>query len=352
MTYILSGILILANFISSILKGKGKVLFYFLVAFMWVLFWGNYDNADYSNYKNLYQYVENSGTGYVTSQIGFVLMMKFAAKLGLEYYQFLMVISFVGLYLITQTVNKYASKPQLVYLLYFIHPFLLDVVQVKQFLAMSIIIFCYKYLEGDGIRNNTKYILGVLIAYSIHPISILFLPLLFVKKIKINGIYLLVYLVLIIAIPLAYTNVFLTIGSIFVDVKRIEIYFLNRARFGFFIQFFVQGAIFLFIYYSKCILKRRKESDTMVDLIYRSNLYLIILFPLYIINGTFERGFRMIMILNYIVFSKLYSTSNKNEKVMLLISILVFVVALFLYYNLIPYRDTVFFPIFENNLLF
>ena len=351
MTYIVSGILVFANFISTLLKGRGKLFFYMLLILMWVLFWGSYDNADYLNYKTLYDYVSSTGMGYPTSQFGFVIMMKLVSSLGLEYHHFLMILSFVGMYLITNTVKKYTNKPQLVYLLYFIHPFLLDVVQVKHFFAMSIIIYCFRYLEQDGTKNNIKYILGILIAFSIHSISIIFLPLLFIKKMKISRLYLIVIMVLTIGVPLAYTNVFQIIASKFVPFQRIAIYFDNRAKYGFLVQCFIQSIIFLMVYYSKLILEKRKESNKYVELIYRINLYLIMLFPLYIINGTFERAFRIIMIPNYIVFSKLYSSSKKSEKVVILVGIFMFVIALFFRYTFI-YRDTVFYPIFEKNLLF
>ena len=156
MTYLVSGILLFINFIASILKGRGKIFSCMLLFFMWVLFWGNFDNADYLNYKNLYDYVSYSGTGYSTSQIGLVLIMKLASRIGFEYHHFLMLLSLVGIYLISHTVNRYTDKPQFVFLLYCVYPFLLDIVQVKHFLAMSIIVYSFKYLEHEGTSNNIK----------------------------------------------------------------------------------------------------------------------------------------------------------------------------------------------------
>jgi len=352
MTYIISGFLIITNFISALLKGKGSILKILLLTFMWVLFWGSNDNADYLNYKQLYDYISYTGAGFSTSQFGFVQIMKFATKLGLQYHHFLMIISLIGIYMITETVKKYTDKPHLVYTLYFIHPFLLDIVQVKHFLAMAIIVYCFRYLEQDGNKNNIKFIAGILIATSIHLISIIFLPLLFIKKMSIRKLVLLVASILIVGIPIAYSDVLQFIALNILGIQRIETYFLNRARFGFFIQFFIQGTIFLMVLLSRKILTKRRECNKFIDLIYRTNLYLIVLFPLYIINGTFERGFRMIMILNYILISKLFSTSKKREKIVILVFIFIFAFSLFMYYTFIPYKGTVFFPIFENNLIF
>ncbi|TYC82198.1 EpsG family protein [Acetobacterium wieringae] len=352
MSYIISGMLICGNYISTLIKGRGKLFSYLLIFFMWVLFWNGFGYADYLNYKNLYDYVSYTGTGYSTSQIGFVMMMKFMSSLGLEYYHFLMLLSFFGMFLIIQTVEKYTDKPQIVYLLYFVYPFLLDVVQVKHFFAMAIVIYCFRYLEQDGKRNIIKYIIGILLAFSVHSIAIIFLPLVFIKKMQLNKLYVVVILALLIGVPLAYTEVFQNIATIFVPFQRIEDYFINRAKFGFFIQFLIQGIIILMIRYSRTILERRGEGYGFVELIYKINLYLIMLFPLYIINGTFERGFRMIAILNYIVFSKLFSTSKKKEKVEILVILSIFAFSMFAYYIFIPYQNTVFFPIFENNLFF
>jgi len=352
MTYVISGLLIIANFISSLLKGKGKLLSRMLLVFMWILFWGSYNNADYLNYRTFYDYVSNYGAGFSTSDVGFVMLARFAAKFGLEYHHFLMILSFVGIYLITETAKKYSTKPQLVYMLYFIHPYLLDVVQIRNFFAMAIIIYCFRYIEQEGIGNNIKFVVGVLIAFSIHAISILFLPIVLLKKLEVRRLALVVFIVLLIGIPLAYSNFFQIVASKIVGVQRVENYFINRARFGFLIQFFIQFFIFLMIHYSKVVIEKRNGANKFVDLVYKTNLYLITLFPLYIINGTFERGFRMIMILNYIVFSKLYMTSNIREKGIILGVIFVFAFLLFSHYIFMPYRDTVLFPIFQNNLLF
>lgn len=352
MTYLVSTILLLINFILTILKGRGKFFTAILLVFMWVLFWGNNENPDYLNYKTLYDMVSYSGVGYSTSQIGFVLIMKFALLLGFEYHHFLMLISFVGMYLIYDTVKRYSNKPQLVFLLYFIHPFLLDVVQIKHFLAMSIVVYSFRYLEQEGISHSIRYVIGVFVAFSIHAISIVFLPIIFIKKVKINKLYKMVILVLLIGIPLVYTNFFQLVSSWFVDIQRVEHYFLDKPRFGFFIQFFIQGFIFLLVFYSKNVLERHQESNKFMDLIYRANLYLLILFPLYMINGNFERGFRMIMILNYIILSNFYSISKKKERLSILVLILTFVFLLFMYYIFMHNKDTVFFKIFENNMLF
>lgn len=351
MTYLISGILLFLNSISSLLKYKGSILKALLLVMMWILFWGNYYNADYFNYELLYNYISNTGEGFETTQLGFSLIMKITSGIGLEYYQFLMAISLLGLYLIASTVKRYTSKPQLVYVLYFIYPFLLDIVQVRHFIAMSIIVFSFRYLVEDRRLNNLRFVLGTLIACSIHYISIIFLPLLLIKRMKTKRLYTLIFIILVVGIPLAYSNIFLILASYIAPIQKLEEYFLNRARYGFVIQYFIQGGILFLVYYSRRFLEKRKGSNAFVDLIYKTNIYLLILFPLYIINGTFERGFRMIMIPNFILFSLVFIKIKRNEKIMILFFLLLFVIALFVFYIFSSYKYTVFFPIFENNLI-
>jgi len=327
------------------------LLLVLLLVMMWLLFWGNFSNADYLNYLRRYEYILQTGKFPGSGEFGYNLIMKIASGFRFEYYQFLMFVSFLGLFLITSAVKRYTCKPQLVYALYFIYPFLLDIVQVRHFLAMSIIIFCFRYLEKDGIRNDIKFIFGILVAFSIQYISIIFLPLVIIKRLKIKQLYTIIFIFLVVGIPLAYTNIFQIIASYLVPFQHVEHYFLNRARFGFVIAFSIQSIVFIMVYCSKKFLEKYESKNKLISMIYKTNIYLFILFPLYIINGTFGRAFRMIMIPNYVLFSMVFSKINRKEKVPFLTILLIFVVASFMWYIFIPSRYTVFFPIFEKNLL-
>jgi len=351
MTYLISGFLISINAFSSLFGNKSRVIKLLLLIMMWILFWGNFQSADYSNYLMRYNYIMQTGNIITSNQIGFWLLMKIATIFGLEYNQFLMLLSILALLLIVSTVEKFTTKPQLVYILYFIYPFLLDIVQVRHFLAMAIVVFSLRYLSNDGIQNSIKFIIGILIAYSIHYISIIFIPLILLKNIKIKKLYLIIFIFLIIGIPLAYTNLYQIIASYFVPLKIVELYFSDRVKIGFLLQFFIQTVIFVMVHLSKRFLEKNESTNQFINTIYKTNLYLFLLFPLYIINGTFERAYRMIFIPNCIIFSIAFTKTKKNTKVLFLMVLLVFVFILFIYYIYIPSRCTVFFPVFENNLL-
>lgn len=351
MTYIISAILIVSNYFTSMFKNRSNLIRTLLLAVMWVLFWGNYDNVDYNNYQLHYNHVIETGSGFSSSQVGYTAIMRVAVLLHFDYNQFLIIVSTLGLLLITSTVRRYTTKPGVVYALYFIHPFLLDIVQTKHFLAMAIIVYCFRYLERDGKMNVVKYVIGILLASTIHSIAIIYLPIIFIRNLKIKTYYQVIFFYLIVVIPLTYTNILSIIAYKFFPTQGLDSYFSNRANFGFFIQYFVQGSILLMLLVAKRYLEKCDGENKFVTLVYKINIYMMILFPLYIINGNFERPFRMMMIPNYIVFSKLFMKIKRKERAQIMAFMLFVVISMFLFYVFISTRDKVFYPIFEKNLV-
>lgn len=352
MIYLSSLILIYINIFTTFLKGRGDIWRKITLFFMWLLFWGNITNADYDNYIRLYNHVANYGEGFSTSDIGLVYLMRIGNILNLNYNIFLLVVSFLGLLLITKTIYKYSLKPQYVISLYFVYPFLLDVVQVSHFLAMSLVIYGIGILVNTEKNNSLIFIFIILLASSLHIISIIFLPVLMFYRSSVHKLYRYITIILMLSIPIAYTSLPYRVISMFFSTIRVEQYFNNRPNFGFLIQFLIQGLILLFIWYARKITNQNKIYSTFADVVFKVNVYLLLLYPLYMINGTFERGFRMVIILNQMVLTNaIYHLKNIRLKIIMTSILFMFNFLLFLYYIYFPFQETVFFPIFENNLL-
>lgn len=352
MTYLISGILIITNYFSSIFKNKKYLLGSMLIVFMWLLFWGSYQNADYSNYVLHYNQVILTGNDFSSGQFGFTVLMKIAIFFKMEYYQFLIILSTLGLVMITTTINKYTDKPEFVYVLYFFYPFLLDIVQIKHFMAMCFVVFALRYLIKDRFVDIVKFIVLIFIATSIHYIALIFLPLVIVNHIRIKHLYRLMFFYLLLFVPLAYTSFFRNIANSVFSSQGLDTFFTNRARWGFLLQFAIQFTILLMILFSKKFLEKSSGENLFATMVYKANVYMLVLFPLYIINGSFERAFRMLLIPNYIVFSMLFMKIQRNERVRFLVAMLCIIIAMFLFYIFRSVRDTVVFPVFENNLVF
>lgn len=333
--------------ISSFFRNSGLFVF-LLIPVMWTMFGANYSNADYANYLATYE-LQEQGVIFDTSQIGFISLMSVSSTLGLSYNGFLTIVSFIGILLIYSTITKYTDKPNFVFALYFIHPFFLDIVQVKHFLAMSIIVFSIRFLLEYKLASTYKYMAGVLVASSIHFIALFFLPLVFIKKINTRILTLLIIILSIIIFSLDKFNIIKDFTIKIAGETRIESYFDNRANLGFFVQFFIQLCTLAIVFYSIKILRKKNKSSNFTELILMINVYLLILFPFYVINGTFERAFRISLILDYILFSLTFNILSITLKPYYMSMLVMLVSLLFIWHVYYNYSEEVFYSIFENN---
>ena len=79
MIHLVAIILCFLNFLISHLKKNYRFIAFALLIFMWVLFWGNTMNPDYSNYVRLYKDIQSGllifGDG-IRMEFGFKFLMK------------------------------------------------------------------------------------------------------------------------------------------------------------------------------------------------------------------------------------------------------------------------------------
>lgn len=151
------------------LKNKKVHLIWFIVLLfiIWTLFAFNTENADYASYANWYRITSISGLQN-RFEIGFSLSMLIATKMGFTFTQFLMVFSAIGLCLIGCFIIENCDFPCAALLLYFIYPFFYDVVQIRNFMAMAIVLFGTKFLKEFNRKNVILFTGTVLLAMSFH----------------------------------------------------------------------------------------------------------------------------------------------------------------------------------------
>lgn len=350
MSYIIAFSALFFTLVSSFFRNSGLFAL-LLIPIILILFGANYSNPDYENYLAAYE-LQKQEIVFETSQIGFIILMKLSSWLGLTYTGFLISVSIIGIFLIYKIVIKYTTKPNFVFALYFIHPFFLDIVQVKHFLAMSIVVFSTQFLIENKLTYKYKYISGILIASSIHYISLFFIPLAFIKEISIKVLFLIMAALSLTVLVLDNLGLIQTIAIKIAGESRTEHYFENRANLGFFVQYFIQTAMLVTVFFSVRSLRINNKSNKFIEIILIINIYLLILFPFYMINGTFERAFRMILILNYILFSLTLTSLSIKPKIFYSSFLIVIVGLLFYWHVYHNYSEEVFFSIFENNHVF
>lgn len=333
------------NFINiafTLINKKLNFIVFFMLLFMWLLFSGNIENADYANYLLRYEYIQQTGQGFLGNELGFTLLMKIAAYFSLSYNQFLMIVSAIALSLIYSSIKLYTKHTQYVLSLYFIYPFLLDIVQVRHFLAMSIIVYAIRFVER---KSYLKYIISIILAFNIQFSAILYLPFIFFEKMKIKKIWFISLSVIIIGIFLVNTSFIVSLISLVVPIEKISLYFNNRAGIGFLVQWIIPilFLIPLYIIYTNIHLR-------IVEIVYKLNIYLLMLFPLTMINGTSARVFRMAIILNLIIYAIGFFQIKSNYTKYTLFFYVLFL-AIGMYFLEIYPLPGVLDPIFHKNII-
>lgn len=339
------------------------------MAFAWVLYWGNFENPDYYNYLRIYDTSGNSNlffTG-LDFQIGFIALVKLANQLGLSYGIFLSILVTVSFLLIHSTVRTFSTNYNYVYILYFIFPFFFDVVQVKNFLAMSIFVFSIKYLVYSKPYGKIIYISLILLAGSIHYSALLYLPFLLINTKNKNQLpkYIAIFAVLTSIVILLNGKQVPFISDSFIqllDSEKVENWLDKRTNFGFILFWFLQVSSFWLVKYSKNIYlsnkiyangndKRKDKYYLFINLVYWVNIVAFIFFPLYLFASTFTRLMRNIVLLNYIVFSITNSTIRKpNQKIQYGLGVFLYIFIFFII-MLFPEFEEVILPIMQNNFI-
>lgn len=114
-------------------------------------------------------YMYNSA--YVKEQLpsGYLLLSHFANSISLDYTQFRICVGVTGLLLTAYFILHYSNSPNFIFSIYLIFPFLLDVIQLRFFLAISIALIGISILlDSQKVSSVLVFIIVILIASTIH----------------------------------------------------------------------------------------------------------------------------------------------------------------------------------------
>lgn len=344
-------------FFAGLIKRNSKIAVILLFALLWVLFGWNTDNADYTNYVRGYSWAH--GAFRFNSEVGFQLINKLFIFAGLEYKHLLIVLSFSGLLLIYKTIKLHTENAAFVLALFFLYPFIKDVVQIRNFLIMSMILYATQFIIFEQKRGTLKFVIIVLLTTTIHFSSIVYLLLLFSRQKNVNSVTIFSIFITLLGLLLVFTNIIQNIAGIFFPFEKVNHWFSTKFNYGVIIAVLIYAVnLFLIFYVYKKIkinttIKNSKINKNLIFTIavYKINIILLLLFPLYMFNMIFFRLYRNMFILNYIVYSigLSYIKLKSIETIVFIFSIVLFLLSLTILQIIYPYYDTVFLPVFQNN---
>ena len=168
--------------ISSIKENKNRfrqqnLLFLLVILLEWIIIAYSRGNTDYTIYRDMYDATISLGVGaYPDLEYGQRLFYTIGGFLNLNYDQFLLVYVSLGFLILIKGLMLLTNRLKITLILYFIFPFLFDVVQIRNFFAMSVLVYAFHFLLLENEKGSTiKYLIIVLFAGLFHNISFFFL---------------------------------------------------------------------------------------------------------------------------------------------------------------------------------
>lgn len=228
----------------GLLFRRSRIVVFLLLAALWVLFALNTHNADQAGYEYLYNSYQLTigGSGQTG---GYLLLVQISNAVGLSFQQFKGIIGFVCIMLLYLFIRRYTDNIAFVLALYFLLPFLYDIVQFRFFFATCIALYSLRFIIEEPRRGMLYFIIGMAIAVSIHPASALYGAFLLTKLSSRSIIFVAVVLFAGL-LALNYSGLILPIASLFVDAEKYSVYFSKMAQFGF-LQYWVSILVMIAI---------------------------------------------------------------------------------------------------------
>ncbi len=313
-------ILIVAGFTYK----KSKAIEILILLFAWVLFGWNYMNYDIENYEIRFNSFDSADSIIGVSALiepGFKTLCWLGNYvLGLSFQQWHALIVLLCYLSIYSFIRKFKMNQAMVMASYLFTIFIIDVIQFRFFIAMSITLCGFSVLFSDMGRKKKAvyYFLIVLLASSIHASSLFCLIFVLILY-DIKPVYV-ALLLFVLAISL--TTLFLFFDSYF-EVEKAESYEGQTGTLGAVFNSLLQIANALFISYipNKVVKTNSSFSDKLIhsDYIKRMNWLLLLLIPLYFQSGQFSRVFRFVLLGNFCYLSVVCSNKRFSYYLYLLL---------------------------------
>lgn len=344
---IITIILILSGFIFK----ESKILFTIQFIWMWILQALNTGGIDFSINEQIFDYA-SSEVNILSNKSGlYTLICYYFRNHGYSYIFMNSILVSIAFILIFITIKKYTKNICFVTSLLFIYPFVDNIIQKRNFLASSIIIFAVPYLFKKKYINIMKFTTLCLLAAQIHVSSYVYLLFIIVPFIQYDKMLKKVLVAVILGIFMI--PILPKIAGIIFPSSKIELYFLTL-KIGLidsiFWSCFNIGFVFLI-----CKLKINEyvDKDYIIN-IKKIALFSLIFLPLFYYEPTFIRIYRNLLVFNYIALSqiqtygkKIYLSVLRSTSSIILYSIFAFVIVYIITGS--GLKEMVF-AIFENNL--
>lgn len=296
-------------FLLGMMFKKSKSIYVAEFIWMWILlsFCTNFDRPDFMNYQYAYYRIEKYGMAVDDCEIGYAILCKILNILGLEFQQAVVIMMLLFLGIIAVSIPKYTQSVAMVSSLFMVYPLFMSGIQIRNSIAMAIIVFAVRYLVSEKKYSLIKYSLCVVVAMSFHSTALIYFSLILVRFIKKENIK---YLSVVLAVFIAFVSRMdiSVLRSIFGEGRYEAKFFSHTNTFQEFLMALawqITAIIVITLLHTKI-----KETQNFVEdniwleqiqeIIVRINIALIVILPLYYVDFSTERLYRNIMVLNFV----------------------------------------------------
>lgn len=332
-----------------------NVLLVVFLIFIIIFMGGNINNPDSSIYYNMYY-----SSSLFTKDPLFGIIINISKWLGLDIFEFKLIISTIGLMLIYSVANKYLKKSGMFVfsLLYLTFPFFYDIIQLRNFLGLAIAIYAISVFDVEKKFHFFESIILLIMAGLIqktHFLWFLFLIISnFIQKKSFRNIF--IFLTFLFSVMCLSNNVSSYITNILLnlDIQGLDAFANRVTNYGWLIYYFIYFIEFLICGYCYKRIKNVKFFDNVYKIFLASSICL----PLYILNPTFSRIIRNVSVLVFMLwgyFIENYKFKDRNTKffvhcAILLVSVINF--SLIYLPNMVDFQNIVVKPFSNNWILF
>lgn len=291
------------------------------------------ENLDLYNYGRTYQLFSNTSLKSISKyslEIGYALIASICSKIGMSFIQFRLLLFSICFLLIIKVLMKYTKNIAYFTTFYMLHSMFMDGEQLRNFIAVSIVIYAIPFLFEKSKNGTKKYVIYVCIASLFHTMSFVYLVFLIIniqKKFLKNILKIIPLCIVVIMVIVSQTNflsdILILASKLFEETisDKILVYAGTRGRLGFLTPTFIYVSYCLFIkYINKYFINKRADCVFyFCQKIGYINYVGLLFLPFCILSLTFYRWVRNICLLDLIYFACVYDQmTNQLKKIVLL----------------------------------
>ncbi len=347
LTYIL-------NLAASLRHFKKRWLEWLFVLCLIILMGANTNNADFFTYQWLY----NAHIAY--GEPGYRVLTWLGPHFGLDYQHFRLVLAAVFLIILYRGVKKLTQHSAAFMAFYFCYPFFLDLIQLRNFMMMALLVYASHFLLEKTYRNLALFTFFVLLGASFQVLGVLYLlviPLYYFDSRNLWKIGLLsvVFLFSVVVMVPAFSQLLLSLLDQ-LHLSHLSLYFVQKVRLGYLPFWLFSIFDLVFTYYSYQYLTERQlltpRQRQIIWLAFTFTVVGVLTMPLYTYEFSFARALRDVIPFMIVAFlTALDALPRKYYLRWLYIGIFMAYVAAVVYFEIVPLLHDTVIPAFSNNWL-